>query len=50
MPLFEALYAEPVRLKEFLRAMSGLSREANEAIARQFSWANYWSFADVGTA
>ena len=26
MPLFEALYAEPAALKEFLRAMTGLSR------------------------
>ena len=50
MPLFAALYAEPARLKEFLRAMTGLSREANRAIARQFPWANYGTFADIGTA
>jgi hypothetical protein len=50
MPLFEGLYADPARLKEFLRAMSGLSRPANQAIARQFPWAKYKTFADVGTA
>ncbi len=47
---FESLYAEPARLKEFLGAMTGVSREANMAIARQFPWAEYRSFLDVGTA
>jgi hypothetical protein len=50
MPLFEALYADPARLKEFLSAMSGISRAANQAIARQFRWSGYKTFADVGTA
>src|SRR5689334_1739517 len=50
MPLFEALYAEPARLKEFLRAMTGLSRGGNRAIAERFPWADYRTFADVGTA
>jgi hypothetical protein len=50
MPLFEALYAEPARLKEFLRAMTGLSRPANQAIAHQFPWSTYKTFADIGTA
>lgn len=48
--LFEALYADPARLKEFLRAMSGISRGANLAIARQFPWAKYRTYVDVGTA
>jgi hypothetical protein len=48
--LFETLYAEPARLKEFLAAMTGLSRGANTAIARTFPWANYRTFVDVGTA
>lgn len=48
--LFTALYADPARLKEFLRAMSGVSRGANMAIARQFPWAKYTTFVDVGTA
>lgn len=47
---FAALYADPERLKEFLRAMSGISRPANQAIAQRFPWANYKTFVDVGTA
>jgi hypothetical protein len=49
-PFFEALYADPGRLKEFLAAMSGLSHGANLAIAKQFPWDEYATFADVGTA
>jgi hypothetical protein len=49
-PFFAALYADPQRLKQFLRAMSGLSRPANLAIARQFPWKDYATYADVGTA
>ena len=48
--LFEGLYADPSRLKLFLAAMTGLSRGANLAIARQFPWRDYSSFVDVGTA
>jgi hypothetical protein len=47
---FTALYADPARLRGFLRAMSGVSRGANLAMARQFPWANYKTCADVGTA
>jgi hypothetical protein len=47
---FSALYADPARLAGFLHAMSGLSRPANVAIARQFPWAKYRSFVDIGTA
>jgi hypothetical protein len=50
VPFFEALYADPVRLKEFLAAMTGLSRAANLEVARRFPWAEYSSFADVGSA
>jgi precorrin-6B methylase 2 len=49
-PFFEALYADPARLKQFLTAMSGLSHGANLAIARQFPWREHSTFADVGTA
>ncbi len=38
-PVFEALYSDPVRLKEFLKAMTGISRGANLAIAAKFPWA-----------
>lgn len=48
--LFAAVYADPARLREFLRAMSGVSRGANMAIARKFPWTNYKSCADIGTA
>jgi hypothetical protein len=48
--VFAALYADPARLKTFLRAMTGVSRGANLAIARQFPWANYKTVADCGTA
>jgi len=48
--MFETLYADPARLKEFLAAMSGVSRGANMAIARAFPWKDYGSFVDVGTA
>jgi hypothetical protein len=48
--LFTALYADPARLKQFLKAMSGLSRGSNIAIARQFPWSRYRTFLDVGTA
>src|SRR5262249_8436344 len=47
---FEALYAEPARLKEFLRAMTGVSHGANLAIARKFPWSKYRTAVDVGTA
>jgi hypothetical protein len=48
--LFEGLYADPNRLKQFLAAMTGLSHGANLAIARTFPWKDYRTFIDVGTA
>jgi hypothetical protein len=48
--LFEALYADPERLKGFLKAMTGLSHGANLAIARNFPWKDYKTYVDVGTA
>jgi hypothetical protein len=50
VPIFEALYADPARLKSFLAAMTGISHGANLAIAQRFPWAGYQTFADVGTA
>jgi SAM-dependent methyltransferase len=49
-PTFEALYADPARLRGFLAAMSGISHGANMAIARQFPWSRYRTFADMGAA
>src|SRR5271154_7136744 len=48
--VFTRLYADPERLKGFLRAMTGVSRGANLAIASRFPWSNYKTAADVGTA
>ena len=48
--LFESLYADPGRLRQFLAAMSGLSRGAAMGIAAKFPWKDYHTFADVGTA
>jgi hypothetical protein len=47
---FVALYSDPARLKQFLGAMTGVSRGANLAIARQFPWSRYRTAVDVGTA
>lgn len=47
---FAAVYADPDNLRNFLGAMTGVSRGANMAIARQFPWASYQTFADIGTA
>lgn len=49
-PLFEALYADPARLKEFLAAMSGVSNAANRRIAQAFPWGDHATFLDVGAA
>lgn len=48
--LFAELYADPARLKEFLRAMTGVSHGANLAIAHKFSFAPYLTVADIGAA
>lgn len=48
--LFSALMDDPPRHRLFLGAMTALSRGANLAMARKFPWANYASFADIGTA
>ena len=47
---FVALYADPERLKVFLKAMSGISHGANMAIAKKAPWAKYKTFVDVGAA
>jgi precorrin-6B methylase 2 len=50
VPLFEALYADPARLKSFLAGMTGISHGANLAIASKFPWSDYKAFADIGAA
>jgi hypothetical protein len=48
--VFETLYADPARLREFLGAMTGISHVANMTIARQFPWQDHRTYADIGTA
>ncbi len=48
--LFETLYADRDRLKQFLAAMTGISHGSNVAIANKFPWKDYTTFVDVGTA
>jgi hypothetical protein len=48
--LFEAIYADPARLVEFLTAMTGVSHGSNVLIARKFPWKDARTFVDVGTA
>lgn len=47
---FEVLYQDPARLRQFLRAMTGISMGASAAIARKFPWEKHRTFADIGTA
>ena len=46
----EALYATPEKMRDFLRAMSGLSLGPARAIAQKFDWKRYATFMDLGTA
>jgi SAM-dependent methyltransferase len=47
---FGELYSDEERLAQFLHAMTGLSMGAHKAIAAQFPWERYRTFADVGCA
>jgi hypothetical protein len=47
---FEVLYQDPVRLRMFLQAMTGLSMGASVAIAQKFPWDQYQTFIDIGGA
>jgi len=48
--MFSVLYADPERLKVFLRGMTGVSRGANLAIAAKFPWDKYKTVVDAGPA
>ncbi len=48
--LFTALYSKAEKLRLFLRSMTGHSLPSAIAIARQFPWDKYRTFADIGTA
>src|SRR5436309_9361020 len=45
---FETLYADPARLAQFARGMSGASAGAAQAIAAKFPWHAHSSVIDVG--
>lgn len=47
---FSAIYADPARLKNFLAAMTGISRGANLTIAAKFPWSKYRTVVDAGPA
>jgi O-methyltransferase/methyltransferase family protein len=47
---FAALYADPERLAQFARAMSGISVGAGRAIAAKFPWQDHGSVIDIGCA
>jgi precorrin-6B methylase 2 len=47
---FGTLYADPQRLENFLKAMTGLSIGSALAIAKKFSWKQCRTFVDVGCA
>jgi len=49
-PAFHVLYADPARLEQFLKAMTGISRVSNMMIAAKFPWADRRTFVDVGAA
>ncbi len=48
--LFEALYTDQARLKQFMHAMTGVSMGSAMAIAHKFPWQNYQTFIDIGCA
>jgi cyclopropane fatty-acyl-phospholipid synthase-like methyltransferase len=48
--IFEELYGHPVKLEQFLDAMSGLSRINFEALANKFDFSRCHTLCDVGGA
>lgn len=48
--MFDTLYADPVRLEQFMDAMSGVSMRNFEAFARSFDFSPYSNLADIGGA
>lgn len=48
--VFDAIYANTDRLKQFLASMTGISHAANVRIAELFPWKDYATICDLGTA
>ena len=49
-PLFEALYADPDRLEQFMSAMRGISAPNFQALAEKVDFSKYQTLCDVGGA
>ena len=49
-PMFQELYADPARLEQFMRAMSGVSHANFAALAEKFDFSRYRTLADIGGA
>jgi hypothetical protein len=49
-PMFDALYADPAQLEQFMDAMTGVSLANFESFAAKFDFSPYRSMADVGGA
>lgn len=47
---FAALYADPARLRQFAKAMTGISAGVARALAAKFPWDRYRTVVDVGCA
>jgi O-methyltransferase domain/Dimerisation domain len=47
---FAALYHDPERLKQFLHAMTGISKGAAAALAEKFPWEHHRTVIDIGAA
>lgn len=47
---YDNLCRDPVRLRNFLQGMTGLSMEASKGIAEKFPWPGYSTFVDLGGA
>ncbi len=48
--LFETLYQEPERLRQFAQAMTGISLGNAHVLAQTFPWQDYRSVIDIGCA
>jgi hypothetical protein len=48
--LFGELYADPARLKGFVKAMTGLSQGPAQAMAAKFPWRDHRTVFDIGCA
>jgi O-methyltransferase domain/Dimerisation domain len=47
---FDVVYADPAKLRGFVKAMTGISAGAAQAIATAFPWERHQTFIDIGCA